>query len=203
VISATVVALVTGGTRGIGARRHRKPGRLGYRCGRPDTPPIMLQQNRSGPVRDGGRLRDPAPGGRGRPAVLPAPVDEVLDSHLGDSITSSTTPARSPSRATATSHLTMATPSGGQLFGCVLLIAGGHERHDRAPLRAHRSTSFRWSATMGSPVQIPYARSQIGTHRIDAIDPPRAVARKGITVNCVIRASFEPIIERHGTVDGP
>ena len=46
------------------------------------------------------------------------------------------------------------------------------------------------SATMGSPVQIPYAAAKsglIGLTRSTA----RAVARKGITVNCVIPGSFD------------
>jgi NAD(P)-dependent dehydrogenase (short-subunit alcohol dehydrogenase family) len=45
-------------------------------------------------------------------------------------------------------------------------------------------------ATMGSPVQIPYAAAKsglIGLTRSTA----RAVARKGITVNCVIPGSFD------------
>jgi NAD(P)-dependent dehydrogenase (short-subunit alcohol dehydrogenase family) len=46
------------------------------------------------------------------------------------------------------------------------------------------------SATMGSPVQIPYATAKsglIGLTRSTA----RVVARKGITVNCVIPGSFD------------
>jgi NAD(P)-dependent dehydrogenase (short-subunit alcohol dehydrogenase family) len=46
------------------------------------------------------------------------------------------------------------------------------------------------SAAMGSPVQIPYAAAKsglIGLTRSTA----RAVARKGITVNCVIPSSFD------------
>jgi NAD(P)-dependent dehydrogenase (short-subunit alcohol dehydrogenase family) len=46
------------------------------------------------------------------------------------------------------------------------------------------------SATMGSPVQIPYTAAKsglIGLTRSTA----RAVARKGITVNCVIPGSFD------------
>ena len=46
------------------------------------------------------------------------------------------------------------------------------------------------SATMGNPVQIPYAAAKsglIGLTRSTA----RAVARKGITVNCVIPGSFD------------
>jgi acetoacetyl-CoA reductase/3-oxoacyl-[acyl-carrier protein] reductase len=46
------------------------------------------------------------------------------------------------------------------------------------------------SATMGSPVQIPYAAAKsglIGLTRSTA----RAVARRGITVNCVIPGSFD------------
>src|SRR6202166_1684487 len=46
------------------------------------------------------------------------------------------------------------------------------------------------SAAMGSPVQIPYAAAKsglIGLTRSTA----RAVARKGITVNCVIPGSFD------------
>jgi acetoacetyl-CoA reductase/3-oxoacyl-[acyl-carrier protein] reductase len=51
------------------------------------------------------------------------------------------------------------------------------------------------SATMGSPVQIPYAAAKsglIGLTRSTA----RAVARKGITVNCVIPGSFDTDLSR-------
>jgi NAD(P)-dependent dehydrogenase (short-subunit alcohol dehydrogenase family) len=51
------------------------------------------------------------------------------------------------------------------------------------------------SATMGSPVQIPYAAAKsglIGLTRSTA----RAVARKGITANCVIPGSFDTDLPR-------
>ena len=46
------------------------------------------------------------------------------------------------------------------------------------------------SATMGSPVQIPYAAAKSGLVGLTR-STARAVARKGITVNCVIPGSFD------------
>jgi NAD(P)-dependent dehydrogenase (short-subunit alcohol dehydrogenase family) len=46
------------------------------------------------------------------------------------------------------------------------------------------------SATLGSPVQIPYAAAKSGLVGLTR-STARAVARKGVTVNCVIPGSFD------------
>jgi NAD(P)-dependent dehydrogenase (short-subunit alcohol dehydrogenase family) len=51
------------------------------------------------------------------------------------------------------------------------------------------------SAAMGSPVQIPYAAAKSGLVGLTR-STARAVARKGITVNCVIPGSFDTDLPR-------
>ena len=129
---------------------------------------------------------------------------------MGDSTTWSTTPAWSPSSATATSRLTdwqrhLAVNLSAAFFLSQAAMATMIER------RFGRIVNIgSVSASMGSPVQIPYAAAKsglIGLTRSTA----RAVARKGITVNCVIPGSFDTDLSavaglhrpRRGDVDDP
>jgi len=123
---------------------------------------------------------------------------------MGDSITSSTTPARShEQRYGDITPDNLATPSGGQTCRLRFFLSQRPmERHDRARARAHRQHRF-GVRDNGHPVQIPYGRSQIGIFGLTR-STARAVAPKGITVNCVIPGSFD---NHHRSssrpVDGP
>ena len=134
-------------------------------------------QSGSDAIKGGRTFVTSAPGGLKRPAVLPAPRRRSPGPSTGNSITSSTTPGTVTEQRYG--DITLDSPgssTGGQSVGRVLFVAGGH-----GPMIGRRFGRIvnigSVSATMGSPVQIPYAAAKsglIGLTRSTA----RAVAAK-------------------------
>jgi NAD(P)-dependent dehydrogenase (short-subunit alcohol dehydrogenase family) len=183
------VALVTGGTRGIGAavterlvavgvtvaaafsRDTAAAGRLRDRC-RESGGQVSLHQADVGDPDACGRLAGEVLERHGRLDYLVNNAGAVSEQRYGE-VTSGDWQRQIAVNLSAAFFLTQAAirPMAGQGFGRIVNIGSV-------------------TALMGSPVQIPYGAAKAGLIGLTR-SVARAVARKGITVNCVIPGSID------------
>ena len=189
-VARTRVALVTGGTRGIGRAVTERLADSGIDVAAAYATDCVAAESVRDRCEKAGARRDRCIGWTWAIRTPVGASSTRCWTSMGGSTTSSTTPARSPSSATVTSR-----PDDWQRHLAVNLSAAFFLSQAAMGTMIERRFGRivnigSVSATMGSPVQIPYAAAKsglIGLTRSTA----RAVARKGITVNCVIPGSFD------------